>query len=384
MGVCAHCICDFGLKEQVLESLTEYECEYCGQMANDPIACNLGEITKYMMDVIDQEYCDPADELPYESAEGGYQGQYFDAYELFEEIGFTVENDRLLHDLVRPFIDQHWCRRHYFSTTPGDRHRWGWEKFCSVVKTQRRYTFWADHGDDRSEYDDEALHPAEMLPRLAEIMGEYQCTVEPGARFWRVRVLDEDSCPISDKFTSPPTKCARISNRMSPAGVSMFYGAAELLTAYEEVVDPNGLSGKKVWGVQFENIVPLTFLDLTALPDPPSYFSPRGYRSQDEIRFLQFFRREISKPITRDNIEHIEYVPTQVLTEYVRYEMKNVFGGPFHGIIYPSSKTEELTYVIFADQRQCLATESIGMAGPLLNIVWGSLRECGVLRRELV
>jgi hypothetical protein len=65
---------------------------------------------------------------------------------------------------------------------------------------------------------------------------------------------------------------------------------------------------------------------------------------------------EISRPIARDAHRHIEYVPTQVVTEYVsaRYEDR-----PVEGIRYRSSKNPKGTaLVLFADDRNLVLDHS--------------------------
>jgi RES domain len=62
-------------------------------------------------------------------------------------------------------------------------------------------------------------------------------------------------------------------------------------------------------------------LDLTRVPPVPSFFAPGARQSRSSILFLsRFADGEISRPIERDERIHIEYIPTQVMTEYFRRE----------------------------------------------------------------
>ena len=136
----------------------------------------------------------------------------------------------------------------------------------------------------------------------------------------------------------------------------MFYGADDFDTASLELVDPNDKEArnKSVSGAQFRNLIPLNLLDLTAIPSPPSYFSPEGPFRRHGIRFLHKFTSDLSLPIKRDGRQHIEYVPTQVFTEFVRHIMKGPDGVRIHGIRYSSSKNGKPCCVIFATQAECL------------------------------
>jgi len=65
-------------------------------------------------------------------------------------------------------------------------------------------------------------------------------------------------------------------------------------------------------------------------------------------------RHELSKPIEKDDKSHIEYVPTQVFTEYIRHAYKFEDGSKFEGIIYPSSiQPSGISCVLFVENDQC-------------------------------
>jgi hypothetical protein len=89
------------------------------------------------------------------------------------------------------------------------------------------------------------------------------------------------------------------------------------------------------------------------------------------LKFLHDFSREISSPVEKDGREHIEYVPTQILTEFIRVVLGN--GHPssygyehFHnlwagresidGIAYKSSRLASATcYCLFLQNDQCIS-----------------------------
>jgi hypothetical protein len=67
------------------------------------------------------------------------------------------------------------------------------------------------------------------------------------------------------------------------------------------------------------------------------------------LSFLHAFTREIVKPVPRDERTHIDYLPTQVFTEYLRDAR---FGGKrIDGIRYPSATGKAgANVVLFATQ----------------------------------
>ena len=62
-----------------------------------------------------------------------------------------------------------------------------------------------------------------------------------------------------------------------------------------------------------------------------------------EYKFLKKFHSEITQPITKN--PGIEYVPTQIFTEYIRF-MSNKH---IDGIMYKSSLTGKKNIVLFYD-----------------------------------
>jgi hypothetical protein len=91
-------------------------------------------------------------------------------------------------------------------------------------------------------------------------------------------------------------------------------------------------------------------LDLANLAPIPGMFSAASREEIFGLRFLHEFSNLISQPVERDKLGHIEYVPTQVLTEFLRdYVFK---GGRVDGIRYKSAALSGgVNLVIFATQR---------------------------------
>ncbi|WP_315264419.1 RES family NAD+ phosphorylase, partial [Tannerella forsythia] len=61
-----------------------------------------------------------------------------------------------------------------------------------------------------------------------------------------------------------------------------------------------------------------------------------------------------SKDIKHDNKIHIEYVPTQIMTEYFRYVFTEISDIKIDGILYPSSQNGGNCYVLFFDNKTSL------------------------------
>ena len=69
------------------------------------------------------------------------------------------------------------------------------------------------------------------------------------------------------------------------------------------------------------------------------------------MEFLRDFSKEVSRPIDQDDRIHIEYLPTQAFTEYIRYRFKDHDGSSLDGIMFNSSKPNAgKNVVLFCNQ----------------------------------
>ena len=87
-------------------------------------------------------------------------------------------------------------------------------------------------------------------------------------------------------------------------------------------------------------------LDLTRIPE--NSFWMTGWQ---ENMFLHQFNKEITKPVSEDDDNLLQYIPTQVLTEYLRY-MYAINGQHLDGIVYGSSKDRNKNLVLFYNQKR--------------------------------
>ena len=377
--VCATCLEDQALQDFANLRGEACECDYCGQTPTTAIVLPLDELTRFMREAIAQEYCSPEVNAPWDNEEDRYYVKTYEYDKLLYEIGFKVSNQKLMADISASFADQLWCRRKWEQLTPSKRWSYGWDQFQHVVKHQRRYTFWHCEDDGELPGHPDHLPPSQMLAELQSVINGMKLvqSYRAGTVVWRLQA--HSKCEVlsaPERFTSPPIENATQPNRMSPPGVPMFYGAGDFKTALAEVVDFNDPDTKNqaVSGAQFQSVVPLNFLCLTSIPTPPSFFSPDGPTRCHQIEFLKKFAKDLSQPIEKDGRQHIQYIPTQVFTEFVRHVMKGPNGVPVHGIWYSSSRNGEPCCVIFATQEECLPRGPLDMVTQKLEFVAGSIK----------
>jgi len=186
-----------------------------------------------------------------------------------------------------------------------------------VIKHARRY-FFSVPDEQRQGYYEE-IAPEEFLDRLGDLVTEIGLVQElPEDTYtFRVRVHDPELTfkSASELGTAPH---APYSNRMSPAGIPMFYGAFEHGTAIAETYDPSLGPVMKITVRKWVTARKIPVLDLTRIPEVPSIFDSEKRGKRSGIIFLHEFTSELSRPIEKDGGGHIDYVPTQVMTEYFR------------------------------------------------------------------
>jgi RES domain-containing protein len=381
--VCAQCFTDEAIRQFIEGQATATTCDYCGRSADQPIAAEMDDVLEVIANGIFVEWSDAVDELPYESAEGGYQGQTYDSRELFGEIiGFPTRNPRVIEAILEAFRDRLWCQRNYFRLNEQDRLLLGWEEFCDELKHQRRYFFYEptvvnsenDPLEPPTSFDErETLTPTEVLQEIEQLVGELAlATSTPeGHVFARARRCDPPKdYKTAAELGAPPTEKAIYANRMSPAGIPMFYGAEETDTAVAEIADG---PGDYAIGM-FETVRELRLLDLTELPETPSYFIAEMAESRIRITFLKRFVRDLRMPVEKDGREHIEYVPTQVVTEYFRHVYRDKNGRSLDGILYPSAKKPGGTNcVLFCENDGC--SDTMPSTGWERDRIWLRLKE---------
>jgi hypothetical protein len=146
---------------------------------------------------------------------------------------------------------------------------------------------------------------------------------------------------------------------MSPAGIPMFYGSFDKKTPLEEIARIERSKPALISLATFELLDDIRVIDLTKVQPTPSIFDSENRDLRFDLSFLNSFLTDFIKPIEKDGKEHIEYVPTQVVTEYFRYIFRDSNKENVHGVCYPSSRNNGgKSIVLFIDQKNCTDTNS--------------------------
>lgn len=352
--VCAHHFEDKYLRLMVTEKGHNGTCTYCGKKDVVRDMYDLGEdiawkVGRYFVDpangdfMLAKNFYDDDDEvIPGFKRIGDFvvpeeNMVYESTHELMFDLGLFTENDELNEDIADIFTTDTWVSKDIYEEDQTVHLAVLWEKFCKEVTHSRRFTFLAT--PEYEGYDN-------ILERLHRIIIEQGLckTLRKGTVLYRARKVDAVNKKYAFKdITAAPDSSAFL-NRMSPAGISMFYASFDKKTPMRECVGDG--SSAMIVG-KFKTIRPLRVIDLTKIS--ATSFWMNGWQ---ENRFLHQFNGEVTKPINPDDKKHLQYVPTQVITEYFRYMFRDAEKLPIDGLIYGSSKTKERNIVLFCNQRE--------------------------------
>jgi len=337
---------DDSLQQWVNDHAIASECDFCERSGRGAIAADLGQFAQHVFRSLLLDYGLVDDEgIPYDGAEGGYQAPVLDTMDVLIDEGLAI-HDGLLQCLVGAWQGQAWMKRGEWWLTEDQALAYGWSHFREVVLTERRFWF---HLAARDRHEPSAIPPGELLPSIGIAIEHARLTrpLLPGSRLFRAQTHHPDEhLEGAERLGSPPADNAA-SNRMSAAGISIFYGAQDPDTTIAEVrnaeTDPQ--RSAITIGV-FEVLKGLRIVDLSAIPEPPGLFHPDAY-ARPALRFLRDFAEDLSRGVSRDRLEHVDYVPTQVVAEWLRYEFAPD-GRPIDGIAYRSAQTPGTCVAVFA------------------------------------
>jgi len=350
-NVCSCHINEKEIKNHILNNSFYEKCDYCNCIKK---VISLENLVKFMLKGILNFYDDAANFMPYESSEGGYLGLTFDNEELINsKIGLEIDDYILNKDIIDCIDNKTWSEPELYFESERDVLIYNWNYFKDVIKYKSRYLF-SNTSKFKSNYNENAYrilseigdktHKLNLISKIKKNTNIYRC---------RQYKNDKDITELN-QISSPPKDNAIYANRMSPAGISMLYCASDKETAIDEIVDYTDKINNIITTATLNNKKDLLVIDFSKLPTVPSIFDIENYKYYYSILFLKDFIKDLSASVEHNGKEHIEYVPTQVVTEYFRYIFNETQDIKINGIIYPSSKRKgSNSCVIFYDNDEC-------------------------------
>jgi len=361
--VCAECFSDYAIKEFIEQNAFSEKCSYCSNKSDEPIAAPLEEVIEFIREGLETEWDNPVNCVGWESAEGGWMGaRVIGSYELITvEIEELQGSNQDVLDDISYLLDQEWCQRDPYGLPDDEALFLSWQGFADQVKHHTRYIFLRQKAEEEFLHDLDIIPVYKMLDSLSEELSKLEeenllAIIKVGSKIFRTRVHNKDILlSKANEIGTVPMESAKYSNRMSPAGIPMFYGSLDPETALEETVDDSDIGVGEIASIGAFNVIKQSeVLDLTQTHEIPSIFDTNRSYLRSSLIFLRNFEKEISKPIEKDGAEHIEYVPTQVFTEYIRHLYRDQSGNSLDGILYRSSKRKGgVCCVLFIQNEHC-------------------------------
>ena len=320
------------------------ECRFCNKQKEKILPCN--EVESFLLN---------AWSIYYEDADncGSSVYEVLDSYGISEllEDKETLEledtNEQFLEELESDFSEKQWFPLGDYEIQGPAEMLYSWEQFCEIVKHKWRYTF--PFVEDKYIFDI-CISPKNILDTIAKLLSTHKCIskVAPDIPIYRGRNFENRTDALSATAKSigtPEAKFANKANRFSPEGIPMFYGCLD----YDNVENEIDKGENQVIG-EFYTSKEISVLDLTNLPAPPSLYDDERNMFISAIDFLHDFSRAISKDIEDD--KKIDYVPTQIFTEYFRQIGLKDFN--IYGIRYHSAKCfTKHNLVLFFENEDC-------------------------------
>lgn len=369
--VCDRHVVDDALASVIREAASEHACDFCDHRAEEPIAADADIVLEHIAHCLQREWTDPANVLFFDSEEGEWAGTVSDFAEVLgEEEEWPFTGDGFETFVIDAFRDSAWTSRDPAALGENEALQFSWTLFKETVKHRVRFLFVLLDGSAEGAGDDEPGWPVRlgsaMLAELGRLISRYGLTVDlpQGTELHRVRVHSTQQRPTAARtLGTPPAEYARQS-RMSPAGIAMFYGATDTGTACAETLTEDV---EAATAAMFTTTRAARIVDLDRLPTVPSFFdlSEEATASRPALGFLAGFRRDVSARIERDDRIHTEYVPTQVVCEYLRHLFRDDDGRPVDGLAWESAQRKGgRNIVLFVENEQCLEPHEPLPGGP--------------------
>lgn len=348
--LCDECVEDEFLKKFIQDHAEVCVCDYCGRSLEVVVGAPVESILNPIATAFFRHFADPTDAgVPRDS--GDWIIEFTDTADALKSLALEC-HEGLFDDVVGAFHNDAWvacANGHWLGEHQSTTWTWSWQSFERIVKTRRRY-FFAGGSTSAHVTDEQETRPAELLTRIGRMAEELNLFryLDVGTQLYRVRKMhDEQVYKSFDDLGPPPTQKAG-AGRMNPAGISYLYLAKERSTAVGEVLKRPPARASVA---TFSLLRKMLMLDLSALPVVPSIFDIDRYAVRETVLFLNHFVDAISRPVAKDGREHVDYVPSQVVSEFFAQVFKGQAVGRIDGMVYPSAVVNGgLNVVLFPPQ----------------------------------
>ena len=335
---CPDCVEDDYLKDIIRLNVAKCECDYCGRRTRSYSAAPILALMEPISSTVNYYFSEPS-QAGMPTDEDGYIFDPTDTRDVLKSISLDC-HEQLFEDIAEAFTNNVWIEAsggHWLSLQPNQDYLNSWKHFEQIVKHEMRYFFQESSAIGPDDIEPGRFNPLNLLPAIGTFVEEqgWIKTLSAGDTLFRARerFVDDTWEPDHEKMGAPPSTLAR-AGRMNPAGISYLYLAFDEQTALAEVLSGPPCSAAIV---RFEILQDLNVLDLSNLTKLPSIFDDSQRWKRERLLFLKQFVEEISKPVKKNGQEHVEYVPSQVVSEYFAHVFLAGGEQSLDGMIYPSA-----------------------------------------------
>ena len=337
-NVCPDCVEDEYLQGLINAHCNATRCDYCGRVESHNIAAPVEVLMDSVSEALEEHFADPAVAgLPRDSGEWIGEDAITSTNDALNQLGLVC-NPELFDDIANSFHNTAWypCANGYWLDVHEHQELISaWDRFVDEVKHHRRYFFSIDSNMGRgSSAPEEKYNSIELLYRLGDVVQNLQLTrvLPAGTLFFRARkTKDSPFVTFADLGPPPPEKSR--AGRMNPAGISYCYLAFERETALAETVVGPASATIATFSLRYDVVV----LDLKTPCPIPSVFDRDQQGARQEATFLMRFGKQIAMRVSKDGREHVDYVPSQVVSEFVAEIFRATDGSRLAGMVYPST-----------------------------------------------
>jgi hypothetical protein len=327
--VCAGCIGEEFLHEQIMQDGVVGHCDFCQSKGNPTI--DLDDLAEQVHSVLEEHFImtspDPEGVDLLLAKEGLWEqpGEPV-TYAIMNLIDSTEELAEAVRDYLSEQYDP-WGKDAMIDPCPYASDSQYEERAIDTYEFQESWASFKQEILSRSRFFNQAAksaleHLFQGVTQLVTHDGEPVVRVlGPADSIFRARLaksndaLEEILKATPGSLGAPPGRYAS-AGRMNAEGISVFYGATDIHTCIAEIRAPVG--GYVVIG-RFAPLRELRLLDLTRLGKvflQGSLFDSVHTESLSRVHFLKQLEAELSQPVMPGS-ESRDYLPTQVVAEYL-------------------------------------------------------------------
>jgi len=342
--VCHDHIIDPVLKKRLSKTASQSKCSYCERQALDdekPFAIEMNDLGDEVWDAANWLY-QWTDEGPYYIGDMSFSDETF--YGTADVIYDTVEDavdPAYSIPIVERLVEATIATENWIGNT--DPSALGWEAFARTVRFESRFVIVGTSGRPGHEDESPARIAKFLDALLAYVESDLLVDLPADTILYRGRMTDDAAKLERDEISEEPSKTLgpapssrAEAGRLSPRGIGLFYAADALATAVAEIALHSNYDEAIIGG--FKTTRSLKLLDFSRqLTAFPSIFASDAESRRRWIfaRFKEHFTEMIAAPVVLDGREAVDYTPTQVVAEWLRFVPETRIDG----IAWPSHAT---------------------------------------------